>query len=66
MTVVLKLLLGQALDVVVINSRLDQAVGILTEMRVHLSQPVGHIVRITGGVVCVGLQHAQVSQKSAG
>lgn len=66
LTVVLKLLLGQTLDVVVIDSRLDQAVGVLTEMRVHLSQPVGHVVRIAGGVVGIGLQHAQVSQKSAG
>lgn len=63
LTVVLKLLLGQALDVVVINSGLDQAVGVLAEVRVHLDQPVGHVMRIAGGVVCVGLQHAQVSQK---
>lgn len=62
----LKLLLSQALDVVVINSRLNQAVGILTEMRVHLGEPVGHIVWVTHGVVCVCLQHTQVPQKPAG
>lgn len=61
--VVLQLLIGHGLHVAAIHPGLHQAVGVLTEARVHLHQPVGHVVRVARGVVAVGLQYAQVPQK---
>lgn len=59
----LELLIGHVLDTAAIHSGLDQAVGVLTETRVHLHKPVSHVVWVTCGVVGVSLQHTQVSQK---
>lgn len=64
--VVLQLLVGHGLHIVTIHPRLHQAVGVLTEARVHLHQPVGHVVRVTRRVVGVGLQYTQVPQKPWG
>lgn len=60
-TVRLQLLVCDVNDIVPIDPRLNEAVGVLAEPRVYAAQPVCEVIGVTCGVVGVGFQHAELS-----